>query len=137
MATISLDEYLAHPPERVWAALTDPVRMAIWLMPNDFVARVGHRFTYQTDPQPGFDGTVHCEVLELVVPQRLRLSWRSGALDSTVTWTLVPEGHGTRLFLSHDGFDPDDPLQQHAFRALNGGWRSRIFPALARVLERD
>jgi imidazolonepropionase-like amidohydrolase len=24
-----------------------------------------------------------------------------------VTWTLAPERRGTRLFLEHDGFDPD------------------------------
>jgi uncharacterized protein YndB with AHSA1/START domain len=135
MASINVDQYVAHPPERVWGALTDPVRMAVWLMPNDFAPVVGHRFTFRTEPQPGFDGTVHCEVLEVVAPQRLRLSWRGGRLDTTVTWTLVPEGRGTRVFLEHAGFDPDDELQRYAFTALGGGWRSSVLPKLARVLD--
>jgi hypothetical protein len=31
-------------------------------MPNDFEPRVGHRFTFRTDPVPahGFDGIVRC-----------------------------------------------------------------------------
>src|SRR5262249_37620569 len=62
---IRLDEFLAHPPARVWRALTDPDLLARWLMPNDFRPAAGHRFTFRTDPRPGFDGIVHCEVLTL------------------------------------------------------------------------
>ncbi|WTJ96518.1 SRPBCC domain-containing protein [Streptomyces sp. NBC_01537] len=73
--------------------------MARWLMPNDFQPVVGHRFTFRTEPRPqqGFDGIVHCEVLELAPQRRLRIAWRGGRLDTTVTWTLEPEGRGTRL----------------------------------------
>ena len=37
-------------------------------MPNDFSSKVGHVFTMQTKPGPGFDGVVRCEVLELDAP---------------------------------------------------------------------
>ncbi|WP_405736689.1 SRPBCC domain-containing protein [Streptomyces sp. NBC_01537] len=91
--------YLARPPAKVWRALTEADRLARWLMPNDFQPVVGHRFTFRTEPRPqqGFDGIVHCEVLELAPQRRLRIAWRGGRLDTTVTWTLEPEGRGTRL----------------------------------------
>lgn len=131
---IHVDEFLPHPPERVWRALTDPEQLAAWLMPNDFAPAVGHRFTFRTDPRPGFDGIVHSEVLALEPPRRLRISWRGGGLDTTVTWTLEPEGRGTRLFLEHAGFDPDDQAQQHVRRILDGGWRSHVLRRIEQVL---
>jgi uncharacterized protein YndB with AHSA1/START domain len=134
--TVRVDEFLAHPPARVWRALTDPGLLARWLMPNDFRPAVGHAFTFRTDPRPaaGFDGIVHCQVLAIEPERLLRISWRGGPLDTTVTWTLVPEGRGTRLFLVHDGFDPGDPGQQLTRRILGQGWRSNVLAALQAAL---
>jgi uncharacterized protein YndB with AHSA1/START domain len=133
---VRADVFLAHPPARVWRALTDPGLLARWLMPNDFRPAVGHEFTFRTEPRPeaGFDGIVHCAVLAIEPERLLRISWRGGPLDTTVTWTLVPEGRGTRLFLVHDGFDPGDPAQQLTRRILGQGWRSHVPAALAAVL---
>jgi uncharacterized protein YndB with AHSA1/START domain len=134
--TIRVDQFLAHPPGRVWQALTDPVLLARWLMPNDFQPVTGHQFTFRTEPRPdaAFDGVVHCQVLAIKPGRLLRISWRAGRLDTTVTWTLAPEGRGTRLFLEHDGFDPDDPIQQSARRIMGAGWRSNVMSALHTVL---
>jgi uncharacterized protein YndB with AHSA1/START domain len=134
--TVRVDEFLPHEPARVWKALTDPDLLAKWLMPNDFRPVVGHRFTFRTHPRPGagFDGVVHCEVLAAEPERLLRYTWRGGSLDTTVTWTLAPEGRGTRLFLEHDGFDPDDPVQRFTHRILDGGWRSNVMSALRSVL---
>jgi uncharacterized protein YndB with AHSA1/START domain len=132
--SIEVDQFLPHPPPKVWRALTDPRRIERWLMPNDFAPVAGHRFTFHTEPRPGFDGVVQCEVLTLDPERLMRWSWRGGTLDSTVTWTLVPEGDGTRLFLRHEGFDPGDPMQRTALRIMGGGWRSRVMPALAKEL---
>lgn len=134
--TVRVDEFLAHSPTRVWKALTDPVMLAKWLMPNDFQPVVGHRFTFRTDPRPnaGFDGVVHCQVLAAEPERLLRFTWRGGSLDTTVTWTLEPEGRGTRVFLEHDGFDPDDPIHQRTRRILGNGWRSNVMAALRTAL---
>ncbi|GAB2961622.1 SRPBCC domain-containing protein [Nonomuraea fastidiosa] len=125
---IRLDQVLAHPPAKVWRALTEPELMARWLMPNDFKPEVGHRFTFTTTPRPqvGFDGIVRCEVLAIEPEKLLRLAWSDGRADWTVTWRLEPEGKGTRLFLDHEGFDPDDELQQMSRRIMGGGWRGHF-----------
>ena len=95
----------AHPPERVWAALTSSEALAAWLMPNDFVAEVGREFTLRTKPAPGFDGIVRCRVLELDPPARMIWSWAGGNIDTTVTFTLEPAGPGrTRLRMRQVGF---------------------------------
>lgn len=94
-----------HPPERVWRALTDSEALAQWLMPNDFQPLVGHRFQFRTDPAPGFDGIVDCEVLEVREPSRLRYTWVGGPVDTVVTFQLepTPTGH-TRLHFEQSGF---------------------------------
>ncbi|MBC6460437.1 SRPBCC family protein [Actinomadura sp. HBU206391] len=134
--SIEVDEFLPHPPRKVWRALTDPDLLARWLMPSDFKPVVGHRFTFTTRPIPSieFDGTISCQVLELDEERLLRISWGGGSLDTTVTWRLAAEGHGTRLFVTHAGFDLDDPVQAFAFRGMGSGWRSNVMRALIKVL---
>jgi hypothetical protein len=51
-----------------------------------------------------------------------------------VTFTLEPEGTGTRLFLAHDGFDPDDPYQVAGRRFMGGGWPD-VLRRVAGVIE--
>jgi uncharacterized protein YndB with AHSA1/START domain len=127
--SIFLDQFLPHPPEKVWRAITEPDLIAKWLMPNDFRLEIGHTFTFQGFPIPaaGFGGTGHSEVLAFEPEKMLRIAWRAAPedlsdLDSTVTFTLEPEGAGTRLFLLHDGFNPDDPYQAAGHRIMSGGW---------------
>ncbi len=78
-------------------------------------------------------------MLELTPPKRLRISWtdadNTDAMATEVAWTLQPEGKGTRLFLEHSGFDPDDPAQQFARRFMNGGWRSHVLRRLGDLLQ--
>jgi uncharacterized protein YndB with AHSA1/START domain len=138
LTSIYVDEFLPHPPARVWDALTDPAQLAKWLMPNDFTPTVGHRFTFRTDPVPGadFDGVVACEVLDIEPERMLRISWTGGpGVQTTVTWRLLSEGRGTRLLLLHEGFDPDHPAQQVARHILDGGWRTNVICALRAVLD--
>lgn len=133
--TIHVDQFLAHPPRKVWRALTEPELLARWLMPNDIAPTVGHRFHFHADPVPaaGFEGgPVACEVLEVREQELLSVRW--GPMW-TVTWTLVPEGTGTRLLLTHEGFDPDDEFQQTSRRIMDKGWRSHVPKGLTRLLD--
>jgi uncharacterized protein YndB with AHSA1/START domain len=54
----------------VWDALTNSDKLAKWVMDNDFKPIVGHRFQFQREPVEGWDGTIHCEVLEVDEPHR-------------------------------------------------------------------
>jgi uncharacterized protein YndB with AHSA1/START domain len=138
-SSIEVDEFLPHSPAKVWRVLTEPQLMDAWLMPNDgFAPVVGTRFRFYAEPVPqtNFSGLIECEVLEVDPPHRLRISWVSAgtSLDSTVTWVLFPEGTGTRLLLTHAGFDLDDPNQTLAFEIMNGGWRSHVLRRMVAAL---
>jgi uncharacterized protein YndB with AHSA1/START domain len=132
---IQVDQFLGHPPAKVWRALTEPDLLARWLMPNDIKPVAGHRFHLDAPPRPsaGFaGGPVPCEVLEVEPHRLLKFSWGE---QWTITWRLHPEGKGTRLLLSHTGFDPDDEMQQRIRRIMDGGWRSTVMRRLVEVLE--
>ncbi len=127
---IQLTQYIAHPPARVWAALTDPALHAKWWAAGDVRPVVGHRFTLDM----GQWGRQSCEVLAVEHEKLLSYSFAPGTLNTTITWRLEPEGEGTRLSLEHRGFDRDSPLGKTAFHGMGGGWPhvlTRIEPALA------
>ena len=105
--TLSLDRDLRHPPEKVWRALTQAPLIADWLMQSDFVAEVGHRFTFKSQPNPQWDGIINAEVLAVEPHSRLAYSWGSMGLETVVTWTLTPSADGTHLRMEQAGF-PDD-----------------------------
>ena len=123
---ISVDQVLPYPPEKIWRTLTSSELLAKWLMPNDFAAVVGHRFNFRTKPMGDWDGTVQCEVLEAIPNEKLSYSWRGGSgktgLDTIVTWTLTPNGSGTRLHLEHAGFTEGATF---AYEAMGRGWRDK------------
>lgn len=77
-------------------------------------------------PQVNFSGEIRCEVLEVSAPELLRISWSDANAERptgwTITWRLRPEGAGTRMLFTHDGFDPDDPNSQLSRRIMGGGW---------------
>ncbi len=128
MTAIETSEFLPHHPDLVWRALTERALLARWLMDNTFEPIIGHRFTFTTQPVPaqGFTGIIDCEVLELEPPTVLKISWTSAYLDTTVQWRLEAQGSGTRLFLTHDGFDETDPAQAATLKVLGGGWRGHM-----------
>lgn len=117
-AAIRCDQFIPHPPEAVWRALTDPELHARWWAAGDVRPVVGHRFTLDMGawgPQP-------CEVLAVEPERLLRYSFAEGSLGSTITWRLDPEGTGTRLFLEHEGLDLDTPMGRTAVEGMGRGW---------------
>ncbi|MEV6208300.1 SRPBCC family protein [Kitasatospora sp. NPDC051914] len=116
--TIHCDRFLPHPPAAVWRALTDPELHARWWAAGDVRPVVGHRFTLDMGPW----GRQQCEVTAVEEERLLRYTFAEGNLDTTITWRLAPEGHGTRLFLEHAGFDLDSPMGRAALDGMGKGW---------------
>ena len=114
MSKIECDQFIARPPAAVWRALTEPDQLAAWWAPGDIKPIVGHRFTMDMAEW----GHQPCEVLEVEPERLLRYTFAEGALDTTITWRLEPEGTGTRVFLVHDGFVPGST----ALQGMGQGW---------------
>lgn len=135
MSGIHVESIYAAPPAAVWAALTDSEELADWLMPNDFVLELGHRFNFWTKPRPGFDGIVECEVLEIVPEKRLSYTWNGAGQQTIVTWELQPHGNGTKLTLRQTGFTRlTGAVSQFT---LGLGWKKKFRTSLRAVIERS
>jgi uncharacterized protein YndB with AHSA1/START domain len=131
---LKYERFYQHPPERVWKALTDSQALEAWFMANDFQAVVGHRFQLRTEPGPGFDGVLYCEVVLVDAPRELAYTFRGGMMlrETLVTWTLIPQVGGTLLRLEHTGFTG---LRDTAISGiLDFGWR-RFLRRLPGVLD--
>jgi uncharacterized protein YndB with AHSA1/START domain len=135
--SITYQLYLPTSPDRVWTVLTDSAAIEKWLMPNDFEPKLGHQFTFRTQPIPAahFDGIVRCEVVEVEPPRRLAYTWSGGAITTTVSYRLEPEGAGTRLYFEHSGFDLDNPLYKMAYDGMNNGWKHLWTEGFAQAVE--
>ena len=86
---------LAHPPERVWRALTEPEELGSWFPQRVVVARwaVGEpiHFEHERVREATFEGTVRtCEPLRV-----LEFTWGPDVLR----FELERRGEGTRLTL--------------------------------------
>lgn len=120
-STLRFEFSLDHKPGKVWRALTEPELLEQWLLPMvGSIADVGARFTFVTDPQPGWDGIVHCRLLSMSPGREISYAWVVGEMDTVVTFTLEPTESGTRLVLVHSGFQPH---QKKNFGGARYGWR--------------
>lgn len=128
-AVIRLDHYYPHPPAAVWKALTDPELHARWWAAGDVRPIVGHRFELDM----GAWGMQPCEVVA-VEPERLfRYRFSVGRLDTFLDWRPTPEGEGTRLTLTHEGFDMTSPMGRQAYEGMKPGW-PKVLARLETVL---
>lgn len=125
--TIVVDQYIAAPPAAVWDAIATPAGIEKWWAPGDISPTVGHEFLIE---MPGW-GNVDCKVLEVDPGSRLVYTFA----DWTLHWNLEAEGHGTRLFLEHTGFDLENPQHRFAFDNMGPGWRDDVLPHLAHTLQ--
>jgi uncharacterized protein YndB with AHSA1/START domain len=125
---LQLEAFYPYPVEVVWQALTDAAALSEWLMPNDFAAQLGHKFQFCTKPAPGFDGIIHCEVIEIVECQRLSFTWKGGPVDTIVTFNVESVPNGTRLKLEQKGFEGIRAVLVSFL--LGSGWKKKILPRL-------
>jgi uncharacterized protein YndB with AHSA1/START domain len=89
-AVVRMERRLAHPPAKVWAALTEPDRLAEWF-PATVRAdlRVGGAVEFGFGPA----GTV----TDLDPPRLIAYTWG----DDHLRWEVEPDGEGALLTLTH------------------------------------
>src|ERR1700737_4664841 len=123
---------LNAPPEKVYAAWTNPQKITRWFGPAnakigpvqaDIDARIGGRFriSFSTDDEYYEAGGVYREV---VPNQRLVFSWAwhsTPERESLVTISLKPDGDGTLLTLHHERF-----FDQAARDSPQRGWNGML-----------
>ncbi|MGH8869139.1 MAG: SRPBCC family protein [Actinomycetes bacterium] len=119
---LRLERTLAHPPEKVWRALTERDHLSVWFpFDVDMQPEVGGGIRF-IDPGGGPDTTG--EVTEYAPPSVLAFSWG----DNLLRFALEPDGSGSRLVFTHT---QDDRAGTASFAS---GWHV-CFDAMERVLD--
>lgn len=94
------ERFYPRPIESVWAALTDPVRLADWIGPARVEPQVGGRYELFIDRPRPMTG----RILTWEPPLLLEFSWDTGdAPANMVRCELASEKNGTRLVFIHKG----------------------------------
>jgi uncharacterized protein YndB with AHSA1/START domain len=133
--SVVVERDFAFPPEKLWRALTQPHLIEEWLMKNDFMPTIGHRFTLRGD----WGGVLDCEVLTIEPNRTLTYTWNHVHADpaynlaSVVTFTLTPTGTGTHLRVEQAGFSKSQP---QAFGGARFGWQ-KFLGNLEQVLAKN
>ncbi|MEP7024364.1 MAG: SRPBCC family protein [Actinomycetota bacterium] len=90
---------LAYPPQRVWAALTEPAQLAGWWGDAEIDLTVGGAFVvrWRNTDADGNTATIHHTITQL---EPSRLLETAGDLHGVLRWELTPDGPGTVLAFS-------------------------------------
>lgn len=125
-----IEREMPHPPEKIWRALTQGSLIKEWLMDNDFLAEVGHKFSFRSTPVANWNGIIDSQVLLLEPNKKLSYTWASLGLESTVVWTLTATQSGTLVRIEQSGFRSD---QDAAYKGATYGW-TKFIGGLERVV---
>ncbi len=126
--------YLNAPVEKVWHALTDHQAFGAWFgIRLNAPFRLGEEAS-GTITTPGYEHIVwRARIVAIDAMERFAFTWHPYGIDpkvdysveepTTVTFTLKPEGEGTRLVVVESGFDKVPAHRRaEAFRMNEGGW---------------
>ena len=140
---LELTSAVPAPPERVFAALTEPAMVAKWFGPQGFTMpeinlslRVGGGYRFTMLPPEGGAFHLSGEFLEIDTPHRLAYTFRYEEPDpddreTTVRLTLVPVDDATEVTLRQGEFATQARLELH-----RDGWTDS-FDKLRAVVERS
>lgn len=125
----------AHPPEKVWAALTDPESLRAWFPAIvDFDLTPGAELIFRVTPEQvrrfgvPEDHTTTGTVIAVHPPRILEYLWDAEVLH----WELVPDGRGgCWLTLTHTMEDEDSAY------AHGAGWHAGLEVVEAQLDGRD
>ena len=114
--SLTIKRRLNAAPAKVYAAWTDPQKIAAWFGPSqvnpgsvraDIEAVAGGRYRISFDTENGEHHEVGGTYREVVPNRRLVFSWAwhsTPERESLVTVALKPDGDGTLLTLRHEQF---------------------------------
>jgi uncharacterized protein YndB with AHSA1/START domain/catechol 2,3-dioxygenase-like lactoylglutathione lyase family enzyme len=140
-AEIVNERVIAAPPETVFAAITEPEQLAAWwgdpaLCPAthwELDLRPGGRWLSRWRSRDGTEFALGGEVTELRAPALLVYTWWDNRYPdlprTTVRWELAPADGGTRVRVTHAGFDGRRP----DFVDYDGGWPGVLAKLAAHV----
>jgi uncharacterized protein YndB with AHSA1/START domain len=120
MKIIKKEIVIEAPVAKVWEHITDPNKIAGWLMPNDFEATVGKTFFLECEHQ----GKMWCVVKEIVPSKKIVYSFQPKTMKvpTLVTITLAQEGKATLVTLVHSGWEALPPEEQGTADSYGSGW---------------
>jgi uncharacterized protein YndB with AHSA1/START domain len=131
--TLKLERLIAAPPDRVFAAWTQPELLAQWSSPQgisidggELDLRVGGHWRVTMHGADGGTREAFGTYREIVAPSRLVYThaWHVGGGTTPVTLLTVEfraEGTSTRLVLTQTGFESAESRDGHRI-----GWSSSI-----------
>ncbi len=129
--SLTLKRRFKAPPERVFAAWTQPDQISQWFGPAgvtvtsvEFDTRVGGRFRVRARSTDGEAHEVGGVIREFVKNRRLVYTWAwhtTPERESLVTVEFNPDGEGTILTLTHEQFFDEAARDRHQF-----GWTGAL-----------
>lgn len=123
------ERQFAAQPEQVFAALTEPARLARWWGPRGFTTpeiqlelRVGGSYRFTMQPPDGLAFHLSGEFLLIHAPERLSYTFRwdeptPDDRETVVVLLLSRLGEATNVSLSQGEFATEERLELH-----RGGW---------------
>jgi uncharacterized protein YndB with AHSA1/START domain len=127
--TVIAEVHIAAPPERVFAAISDPRQLIQWWGQSDKYrhtgwtgdVRPGGRWRSEGKGADGQSYHVTGEYLQVEPPTLLVYSWVASFSKhpkTFVRWELKPTGSGTQVSVRHSGFAgaPEEA------KKYSGGW---------------
>jgi len=122
--SLTLKRRLDAPPEKVYAAWTDPEKILKWFGPDSGPAqdavtdvRVGGRYAMSFSTEDGEHHHVSGVYREVVPDRKLVFTWMWRTMperESLVTVLIRPDGDGTLLTLIHEQFFDEPARDRHA-----------------------
>ncbi len=104
--------WIAVPRERVWQAITDPKQIEGWFSPGTpwqlSALEVGGRLFVRNQET---SEEMYTQVIERIDPPQLLITRSAPEASETTTYTLTEERDGTRLTITHSGYEVQ-PEQQ-------------------------
>ena len=121
--SLTLKRRLAAPPEKVYAAWTDPEKIVRWFGPDSGLVksasldvREGGRYAIEFSTEDGEEHHVSGTYREVAPNEKLVFSWMWRTMperQSLVTVLIKPDGDGSLLTLIHEQFFDEAARDRH------------------------